>query len=273
MSEQPVSSVGIIGVGVIGGIMARHILTAGFELVAWDNRPEALEPIIAAGGRAAKSVAEVAAADTVLSIVFDDAGVEEVAFGPGGLIEMMSPGARHLTLSTISPHLARRLHERHAAVGQGYLATSMFGRPEAAAAAQTMFNCSGPIEIYREVTPLLSVLGTSRWVGPDPEQAMMIKIVGNNMIHAAVETLREMYEFLATAGISMQEAKESIVDRLFPGLIYQGYAELLMKEPQRPDRTHPMHLKDSRLCIETAKSAGVRLPLLEFLNEMAEREA
>ena len=63
----------------------------------------------------------------------------------------------------------------------------MFGRPEAAAAAETMFNCSGSQELYAKITPFLDVLGTSRWIGPEPEQAMMVKIIGNNMIHAAVE--------------------------------------------------------------------------------------
>jgi 3-hydroxyisobutyrate dehydrogenase-like beta-hydroxyacid dehydrogenase len=273
MSEHTPSLIGIIGVGAIGGIMAQHILAAGHELVAWDMRPEALEPIVRAGGRAAKSLGEVGAADTVLNIVFDDHGVEEVTFGSGGLIETMAPGSRHLTLSTISPQLARRLYDGHAQKGQGYLATSMFGRPEAAASAQTMFNCSGQIALYQQVMPLLSLLGTSRWVGPEPEQAMMIKIIGNNMIHAAVETLREMFDFLAAANISMREAKESIIDRLFPGLIYEGYAELLMNELDRPQKTHPMQLKDSRLCIETAKAVGVRLPLMEFMSEMGEHSA
>lgn len=269
MRDNPPQLVGIVGVGAIGSIMAKHLLAAGYDVVAWDRRPEASEAIGHAGGRAAASLAEVGVAGTVLSLVFDDEGVEEIAFGPGGLVETMAPGSCHMILSTISPGLSRRIYDRHLARNQRCLSASMFGRPEAAAAAQTLFNCSGPIDLYEELTPILQVLGRPRWVGPEPEHAMMIKIIGNNMIYAAVELLREMFDFLAAGGVSMQEAKESIVDRLFPGLIFQGYAELLMTNPSRPTATHPMQVKDSNLCMATARQAGVNLPVIEFLHDVA----
>lgn len=269
MQTRVSSRVGMIGLGAIGGIMARHLLAASYDVVGWDLRREALEPLVSAGGIAAESLAEIGSADVVLTLVFDDSGVEEVAFGVGGLIETMMPGSHHLILSTISPTLARRLHDAHLARGQQYTSAAMFGRPEAAAAAESFFTCSGERSGYDAVQPILNALGQPRWVGPRPEDAMMIKIIGNNMIHASVELLREMFDFLGTAGIRMEEAKESIVDRLFPGLIFQGYADRLIADPARPDRTHPMQMKDSNLCIAVARQAGVELPILELMHATA----
>ena len=261
--------VGIIGIGAIGGIMVNHLIAAGYDVVAWDVRPEALAAVEAAGGRAAASLADVGSADVVLTLVFDDAGVEEVALSPGGLVQTMSPGSTHLVLSTISPGLARRLATAHGAQGQRYLSASMFGRPEAAAIAQSFFNCSGARQDYDAIAPILNVLGQPRWVGAEPEHAMMIKIIGNNMIHASVELLREMFEFLEAAGIGAQEAKESIIDRLFPGLIFQGYAERLIADPARPEKTHPMQMKDSDLCMDAAQLVKVDLPLIKLMHQMA----
>lgn len=261
--------IGLVGLGAIGGIMARHLLNAGHDVVGWDLRHEALEPFERAGGAVAGSLAEIGEADSVLTLVFDDAGVEEIAFGPGGLVETMARGTYHLVLSTISPPLARRLQDAHGVRGQGYLSTAMFGRPEAASAAETLFTCSGERACYDAVTPILNVLGQPRWVGSRPEDAMMIKIIGNNMIHASVELLREMFEFLGAAGIGMQEAKESIVDRLFPGLIFQGYAERLIANPARPEKTHPMQMKDSNLYRDVVRYANLDLPIMELLHAAA----
>lgn len=269
MPEIRLSTVGIIGTGTIGAIIARHILAAGRPVLVWDRRPEALATLAEAGARAAKSLAQMGTAPIVFSIVFDDEATEEVALGPGGLLETLAPGGLHVAMATISPGLSRKLHERHAAKGQRYLAASMFGRPEAAEAARILFNCSGLAEAYELAVPVLNLLGSPRWIGPEPEQAMLVKLIGNNMIYAAVESLREMFDFLSAGGIGMREAKEAIVDRLFPGLIYQGYADRLIDDPVRPKEVHPIREKDSRVCLEVAQAMGVDLPLIRFLREMS----
>lgn len=101
---------------------------------------------------------------------------------------------------------------------------------------------------------------------------MLVKIIGNNMIHAAVEALSEMFELLSAGGISMQQAKQSVVDRLFPGLIYQGYAERLIDDGVRPREYHPMRDKDSLLCMQAARELGVDLPLFDYLRRAHSRD-
>src|SRR5690606_6782467 len=126
----------------------------------------------------------VAAANTVITVVFDDEATRQVVFGPSGFMEASAPGSTHIAMETISPALSRALSEEHQRRGQHYLAAPVFGRPEVAAAGKLAINCSGSHEVYRAVAPLLSTMGTARWLGPAPEQAMMIKLMGNNMIFA-----------------------------------------------------------------------------------------
>ena len=134
------------------------------------------------GGRIADSLAGSGAAEVSIPVVFDDAAIREITFGPTGIVQMMFPGATHIAMETISPGLARELHAAHRERGQRFLAAPVSGRLEAAAKAELAIMCSGPEEVFQAVDPIRSVAGTTRWIGPEPEQAMAVKLGGNHMI-------------------------------------------------------------------------------------------
>ena len=262
--QRPV--IGLVGLGHMGSVMARHFIAADWEVVGWDRDPDAIERFSASGGTAAESIAEVAVAPVVISIVFDDDSTREVAFGTNGLIEALPPGGIHVVMASISPALAQELDIAHSAQGSQLLAASVFGRPEAAETSDLLINCSGPASAYAEVEPLLSLLGTSRWIGDEPAQAMLVKTMGNSLIQTTVEMLREMFQFLKAGGIDEQLAKEVLVDTLFPGPIYTGYAQHYIADPSSAAMID-MARKDRRNCLEAAEEMGVNLPVIRFLSE------
>jgi len=260
------AAVGFVGVGVMGLAMSRHILASARQVIGWDRRPEAVEALAAIGGVGARTIGEVAAAPMVISMVFDDEATREIALGSGGLVETLAPGALHVVMATISPALSRRLHDAHAARGQRFLAASVFGRPEAAEAGELIISGSGAREAYDEAAAVFACLGTSTFIGPEPEQAMLLKIMGNNMIYAASEVLREMFALLGAGGIAPEIAKAALVDKLFPGFIYDGYARRIMQQPVR-QKLNPIAGKDNLLCLKAGEALGVDLPLVRFLRE------
>lgn len=83
-------TIGIAGLGRIGGAVARNLLAAGYAVTGWARRPEALGKFVAQGGRAAESLTEVGRASVVISVVFDDAATREVALGPAGPMAAMA---------------------------------------------------------------------------------------------------------------------------------------------------------------------------------------
>ena len=258
--------IGFIGMGRMGTVMARHILASGRSVIGWDRRSEALEPLVAAGGIAASTISDLAAASIVISIVFDDEGTREITFGPEGLINTLAPGAVHVVMASISPALSRVLSEAHEAKGQQYLAASVFGRPEAAEAAALLVNCSGSSATYQTLEPIFATMGRSQWVGPEPEQAMLLKTIGNSMIYTSVELLREMFAFLRAGGIDERKAKELLVDTLFSGQIFSGYADRYIADPNSTKMTD-IAFKDRRNCLDAAEQMGVHLPLVQFLRD------
>jgi 3-hydroxyisobutyrate dehydrogenase len=118
MSER----IGFIGLGIMGSGMARNLLTKGHALCVWNRSPERLAPILEAGATAAESPAALAArSDLVIICVSDTPDVEQVALGPGGVLEGLSPGSLVVDHSSISPRATRRLAEAAAAEGAHWL--------------------------------------------------------------------------------------------------------------------------------------------------------
>src|ERR1700754_258946 len=116
MSDTERGTVGFIGLGVMGAPMARNLLAAGYEVVAWNRSTGPLEELATAGARAADGPGATAReADVVISIVKDDAAVREVLGGPDGAIASARPGALVVDMSTVSPALARELAAEAAA--------------------------------------------------------------------------------------------------------------------------------------------------------------
>src|SRR5437016_11183721 len=120
-------------------------------------------------------------------MVADDAVLEATLLG-GGVVDAMGRVAIHVSMSTISPALSRRLAERHRAAGQAYLAAPVFGRPEAAEAKKLWIVVAGPAAAIDRCRPLLDTMGQGTIaVGEDPARANVIKVAGHVLIAAAIE--------------------------------------------------------------------------------------
>lgn len=253
--------IGIVGLGKIGGAIAKNVLASGRAMVGWARRPESLKAFAEHGGHAAKSLADLAAAEVVISVVFNDEDLREVAFGSAGLVQIMRPGAVHVAMETISPSLARELHDAHALRGQSFLAAPVFGRPEAALLGQLAIMCSGPDETFHAVDAILSTAGRTQWIGPEPEQAMLVKLIGNHMILTVGELLAEVFTFLDAGGVGAKTTRSALLDDLMPR-VFSGYVQRLADDPggERPASTS-IGRKDTALVIQAARDLGVGLAL------------
>ena len=258
-------SIGFVGLGAIGSAVARHLLASGRRVTVWARRPTALSDLTARGAIVARSLSKIGEADIIISVVFDDVATREVVLGPNGFIHAMRPGSIHVAMETISPTLSRELYDSHTARGQHYLAAPVFGRPEAAEAKQLGIMCSGGKDVYDIVAPVLSVVGTPRWVGPQAEQAMLVKLIGNHMILTMGELLSETFAFLTAGGISGAETKAALLDRLMPTVL-AGYAQRMADQPEmlRPAGSL-IGRKDNALVLDAAKHMNIDLPLARLI--------
>src|SRR6185437_1153923 len=177
--------IAFLGLGKMGAPMARNLLSAGFEVTVWNRSPKALE-----GARVAGSAAEACAGcEAALSMVSDDAATESVAIDAA---KGLAKGATHISCSTISTALARKLEKMHAEHGQEYLSAPVFGRPEAAAAKRLVVVPAGKPGLIERFRGVFEALGRMTVVaGTEPWQANALKVCGNFMIASMLETFGE----------------------------------------------------------------------------------
>ena len=262
-------NVGFIGLGQMGAGMAANLLAAGHQVTVYNRTPQKAAPLVAQGAQAAASVAAACRGDAVFTMLADDPAVEAVAFGPDGVVAHLAAGAVHVSCSTISVALARRLAAAHAAARQRYVSAPVFGRPDAAAARRLIVVAAGEPAAIAAVTPLLDAIGQRTIViAPDPPAANLVKLSGNFLIAAVMESLGEAIALVAKGGVDRQQYIELLTSTLFAAPIYKTYGAILAAGRfSPPGFPAPMGAKDIRLALAAAEELRVPMPLASLLRD------
>lgn len=260
--------VGFLGLGQMGSAIAQNLLTAGHELVVWNRTPSKATPLLALGASAAATPREAAAADVVITMLADDAAVAAALDGPDGLLAEGRLGV-HVSMSTISVALSQRLTRTHRDRGEAFVAAPVFGRPEAAAAGTLAVLCAGPEEALRTCAPLFAAIGRRVFpLGEHPPAANLVKLSGNFMIMATIETLAEAMTLAEKGGIDRAKLLEVLTGTLFDSPVHRTYGEILVNDRFRPAGfAATLGLKDLRLIAEAADAQRTPLPLVGLLHD------
>jgi 3-hydroxyisobutyrate dehydrogenase-like beta-hydroxyacid dehydrogenase len=265
------TTVAFLGLGAMGLPMARNLIAKGFTVRAWNRTAEKARAL--EGAQATATPAEaVKGAEFAITMVSDDAALTQVVEGPDGLLGALGKGAVHLSMSTVSPALVARLAERHAAEGQGFVAAPVFGRPDAAAAAELVVVAGGPAELLDRADPLFKALGRVTYRFPKPEQAAYVKLAGNFLIGATVEALGEALALGERGGVDRRALFELLAGTLFGSKVVNGYgARIVARQFTPAGFTVPLARKDFRLVMEAARAGGLTLPIAELVSRRLER--
>ena len=188
-------TIGFIGLGGMGAVMAANLLDAGFALKVYNRTPHRAEPLVRRGAVQVGSIAEaVEEGGIVVTMLTNDAAVEAVSFGDSGFGAALGTGGIHISMSTIAPETSRHLARLHDAQQSCYVAAPVFGKPDAAAARKLWVATSGPTEAKTRIQPLLEAIGQGVYdFGDDPGAANVVKLTGNFMFGAAIEAMGEAF--------------------------------------------------------------------------------
>jgi 3-hydroxyisobutyrate dehydrogenase len=194
--------VGFIGLGTMGACMALNVRAAGYDIVVNDIRREASVPHLKAGAIWADSARAVAeAAEVVFTSLPGPPEVEEVALAENGLLAGMRRGTAWFDLSTNSPTVVRRLHERFTAKGVAMLDAPVSGGPAGAKSGKLALWVSGDKTAFERHKPLLDAIGDqAMYVGPIGS-GTVAKLVHNTAGYAILAALAEVFTLGVKAGI------------------------------------------------------------------------
>ncbi|MBL8253095.1 MAG: NAD(P)-dependent oxidoreductase [Candidatus Competibacter sp.] len=262
-------TIGFIGLGSMGRPMANNLLAAGFDLRIYNRTPGKAVDLIASGARAvATPVEAVVPGGIVVTMVANDAALEAVTLGVEGIASGLGSGGVHLSMSTVSPQLARRLADVHREHGSHYVAAPVLGRPAAAAAGKLFILLSGSAEAKERVASLLAVMGqATRDLGDDPTQGHVAKLAANFMILSLVEVYAEVLAFAEKNGIGRQDMARLFGDTILNAPLFHLYGELLARENYAPPGFRlALGLKDIELILATGALSRTPTPVADLVH-------
>jgi 3-hydroxyisobutyrate dehydrogenase-like beta-hydroxyacid dehydrogenase len=260
--------ISFIGLGHMGHPIAVNLQKAKFDLTVWNRTPHRADDLVAGGAKRAATPADASRADVVMTMLADDAAVEQVVFEER-LVELLPRGAIHVSMSTISVRLAQRLAAAHAGHGSTYVSAPVFGRPDAAAAARLIIVTAGNEPALERCQPIFDAIGQRTFrFGERPESANLVKLSGNFLIASAIESLGEALALTRKSGIDPHTFVDMLTSTLFAAPVYKTYGGLIADERYRPAGFRlALGLKDLTLALDAARDKTVPLPVASLVRD------
>jgi len=253
--------VGYIGLGIMGGGMARNLLKKGHAVTVWNRSAERTAPLREEGAAVADSPRALAAGvEVVCTCVSDPAALAAVSQGPNGFLAGLRPGTLVIDFSTVGPDAVRALDEACRSRDARFLASPVTGSKNAAAAGTLLLMCGGPADTFQAAQPVLTAVGAKAVLVGDIVQAAQMKLIGNLIIAHMVEALSEGSALAAGAGITVEKVLEVIQASGYasPFWDFKGKA-LAARDFSTHFAVDLMH-KDLTLAMDLGHELGVPMP-------------
>ncbi|WJH38752.1 NAD(P)-dependent oxidoreductase (plasmid) [Aliirhizobium terrae] len=256
--------VSFIGLGQMGSGMADNLVAAGHQVTVWDRAKA--EPFAARGAQVAADLAAAARAGTVMTMLADDAAVEAVVFGDGGLLAA-GPSLLHISCSTVSAGLTARLAAAHAEAEQRFVSAQVLGRPDVAAAGKLSVIAAGAAADLDVAQPLFDAIGAAtQRLGDRPVMAAAVKVALNAGIPAIMQMLTEQFRIVASHGISPDRMAALLRDVNYGNRLIGSYGPIIAEKRLEP-AGFPMRLGRKDVGFALAAAGDAELPLTELIAE------
>jgi 2-hydroxy-3-oxopropionate reductase len=256
------TTVGFIGLGIMGGPMAANLVKAGFDVIGYNRGPEPTRRLVEQGGRGADSLAEaVRDADVVVTVLPDSSDVEAVALGEDGIYAYAKPATLHLDMSSIRPDVAKQVAEAGKERGIRVLDAPVSGGEQGAIDATLSIMVGGDPTDFADARPILEAVGrTVVHVGP-VGAGQTVKAANQLIVAGTIELVAEAIVFLEAYGVDMEAAIKVLAGGLAGNAILERKAPGMLARDFTPGFRIELHHKDMGIVTSAAREAGVVVPL------------
>ncbi|MFG1464731.1 3-hydroxyisobutyrate dehydrogenase [Xanthobacter sp. DSM 24535] len=262
-------NVTFIGLGNMGRPMSANLIKAGHTVTGFDLSPAARDALVAAGGRAAGSIAEaVAGADTIVTMVPTGRHVREVYEGPGGILASAPKQAILIDSSTIDVASARAVSKAAIAAGFEMVDAPVSGAVPAAESGKLTFMVGGTKDGYARALPILQAMGANFFHVGEAGLGQALKICNNMMAGMSMVAISEVFTLAEKLGLDNQTVYDVMTKSSGNCWALQSYCPVPGPVPTSPANrgydpgfTVAMMLKDMRLSQQEAGVGGAATPL------------
>lgn len=262
-------TLGFIGLGIMGGGMARNLLQAGHNVIVWNRSPEKAVPVGKAGARVAATPAEVAdVADIVMICVSDTPDVEHVVAGPDGILDGLDAGELVVDHSTISPSASRDLAETVAAKGASWVDAPVSGGSEGAERGTLSIMVGGADADVARIRPFLEAYGSSiTHVGP-VGAGQAVKLVNQTLVVVNQLAVSEALLFAKAAGLDLDATLSAVSGGAAGSWMLSNRGPQMIANDWRPGFTIDLQQKDLRLVLEAASELGFPMIATSLVHQL-----
>lgn len=262
--------VGVIGLGHMGAPIARCLLRAGHRVTVFNRTRERAEPLRSDGAIVADDLADASRGDAVITMLADDRAVESLTCGPRGVLDAMQPNRTvHISTSTISPELVRRLAARHRERNLRFVSAPVLGRPDVAEAGKLSALAAGDRATIDEMKPVFDAFAQRTFsIGDVPESANLVKLACNTLIATIIEMLGETSALVAKSGLVEPTVFfDVLLATLLSSPTFRPYGEHVRDRQFDPGFRLPLALKDMELVLDAAREHEVAMPVVSVIRD------
>ena len=262
--------VGVVGLGSMGMGVANALLRGGHGVSGFDVRAEARAALVSAGGQAHATPAELGRdARIVIILVVNAAQVDDVLFGPSGLVGTMARGGIILQSATVPPDYPESLGERLAAHGLRLIDAPVSGGASGAQAGKLTIMASGDPSAFEDCAEVLaSIAGKVYRLGDRPGQGSQIKLVNQLLAGVHIAVAAEAMALAIRLGADPRTAFEVLSNSAGASWMFQNRMPHVLDGDYAPRSAVNIFVKDLGIVLETAKKNLFPTPLAAIAHQL-----
>jgi len=263
------STIGIVGLGLLGHAIASRLIKAGHAVVGFDVVPDRVSALAAMGGKSAPSAAAVAqSVEALCTLLPSLATAETVILGADGILAGARPDLTVIQMSTISPTLTERLAREVTARGLGFLDCPVSGTSSMVERGDGIFFVGGDRALFERWRPVLeSVLARAVLVGR-VGQAMVLKLVANLLVALHSAAAAEALTLARKAGLALDLALEVLNASAAASSMLKVRGPMIVRGEFPAQMKLDLFMKDIHLMQEAASAVGAPLPFTDLAERL-----
>ena len=263
------AELGFVGLGAMGGTVAKRLLDAGHTVYGWNRTPEKAQWLVEQGMILVDSPRAVAErAEVVFAMVTDTKALDAVTGGPDGILAGLADGKAFIDMTTGSPANSRALAADVEALGARMLDAPISGAPTTVEQGKASIMVGGEPEAFERVKPILEDVGPIvRRIG-DNGQALLMKIAINLCLFVQMTSYSEGLLIAEKGGIDRDTAVEAMMNSVIASPMIKYRGPFVLDQPEEAWFDCNMMQKDMLLALEAGREYGVPMPTTATSNEL-----
>jgi 3-hydroxyisobutyrate dehydrogenase-like beta-hydroxyacid dehydrogenase len=263
------AKLGFVGLGVMGGGIARRLLEAGHEVHGYNRTREKARPLEELGLVLEKSPRAVAeSADVVLSMVTNVAALRAVAEGDEGILAGLAPGKIWIDMTTAAPSVSRELAVKARERGADMVDAPVSGSVSTLEEGRLSIMVGGRPETFAQVEPILKDIGPKVTLVGDNGQALLLKIAINLSLQVQMVAFSEGLLLAEKDGIDREVALDVMLSSVIASPMLKYRAPFVLEQPEEAWFNVNMMQKDMLLALDLGRELDVPMPTTAISNEL-----